>query len=823
MRSAYLLAAAFWWAGWTLFLAFPSEARADEIDLFVASWAGRALSAQRALDLEVPMAAANRIGTHNAFNSGVYTTPTSYLDPNQVDSIYNQLRVGARAIELDVHWTPKAEGVFSFPNRLLLCHATAAHFGCSTTDRYLAEGLDEINVWLNSSASHDQVLLLHLEDHMDGQHGEAYNQIASRFGNLVYSSGGCGDLPGNLTKADVLAAGKKVLIWNEGGCSGDGNWNGMVFTGLGSLSRVWEDSTTLGGIGGAGASISASDVTSYFANGTNIVDLDQLHQNDARLPAAIWSWEVNEPNDFGGSEDCASQVANGRWNDDACSLQNFFACQHAGNGSWAISALNDIWQGGVSACASLGSEYEFGRPSTSQENQALKQARESVGQSRVWINHNDLAVEGDWQKGSVDAATFFAGQLTLLGAESVAGTSRLLELGADCNLQLFSLQDGVVGGILWSTHTQNQGINCRVEFQADGNLVLYEGEGQVLWASESSGTSGAQLHIQGDGNLVVYNGSSQALWQSYTNYPLEYHFAGEALALFSSQILHSQNRKIEMLTDCNLVLYSFENGETGGVVWHSDTAGLGSDCSAKFQADGNFVVYSGSETALWASGTSGTTGGILSLQEDGNLVVYNGVGQPLWSAGSNVPSELIWNAGQFNLGAGQWVQSLNRRLIMQEDCNLVLLNVENAIVGGPLWNSGTAGLGSDCELHFQADGNLVVYDGLGQPRWNSGTSGTSGAQLKVQADGNMVLYNGVGEPLWATFTPGTYPNTWACGDFSCNGDETCSSCAVDCGVCSGGGGGGVPVPLLSERGLVLLLIVLAGATFLRGVRGRASG
>ncbi|MDG2332908.1 MAG: hypothetical protein P8Q97_01665 [Myxococcota bacterium] len=822
MRSIQSLSAQLFVLGLALLAGVVSQAWGDGIDDFNVSWTGRALSAQRLLDLDLPMSEISRIGTHNAFNSGVYSTATSYLDPNQVDSIYNQLRIGARAIELDVHWTPKAEGVFSFPNRLLLCHGTAGHFGCSTSDRYLAEGLDEINAWLNSSASQDQVLLLHLEDHMDGEHGEAYNQIASRFGNLVYPSGGCGDLPGSLTKADVLAAGKKVLIWNQGGCSGDANWNGMVFTGLGGLSRVWEDSTTIGGIGGAGASISASDVTSYFANGTNIVALDQFHQNDARLPAAIWSWEVNEPNDFGGSEDCASQVANGRWNDDACSLQNFFACQHRGNGSWAISALNDIWQGGVSACASLGSEYEFGRPSNSQENQALKQARESVGQSRVWLNHNDLAVEGDWHKGSVDDAIFFAGQLTLLGAESVAGISRFLELGADCNLKLFSIQNGVVGGSLWSTDTQNQGINCRVEFQADGNFVLYEGGGQVLWTSGTSGTSGAQLRIQGDGNLVVYNGSNQALWQSYTNYPLEYHFAGEALALFAPQILHSQNRKMEMLEDCNLVLYSFENGETGGVVWHSDTAGQGPGCSANFQADGNFVVYSGSGSALWASGTSGTTGGILSLQEDGNLVVYNGAGQPLWSAGSNISGELIWNAGQFDLGAGQWAQSLNRKLIMQDDCNLVLLNVENAIVGGPLWNSGTAGLGSDCELRFQADGNLVVYDGLGQPRWASGTSGTSGAELRLQADGNMVVYNGAGEPLWATFTPGTYPNTWACGDFSCNGYETCSSCAADCGACSGGGGGGIAVPLLSEKGLALLLVVLAGAALLRGGRGRAS-
>ncbi|MDG2049913.1 MAG: hypothetical protein P8M78_07100 [Myxococcota bacterium] len=786
--------------------------RADGIDDFNQGWIGQTLRAQRQLDLDIALADANWIGSHNSFNSGAYTTALSYLDPNQVDSIFNQLRIGARHIELDVHWTPKFEGAFDYPNRLLLCHGTADHIGCSTSDRYLGEGLDEILAWLGLASSLGEVLILQIEDHMEGRHGEAYSQINDRLGAWIYRSGGCQDIPSSLTKADVLNAGKRILVWGSGGCTGDGNWNGTVYTGLGAISRVWEDSTVIGGIGGgAQTAISASDVMDYFANGMNVIALDQLNQNDPRLEAAIWSWAVSEPNDFGGAEDCAAQVSNGRWIDDQCLLQNHFACRHAGHGGWAVSPDAGRWIEGVAACGALGADYIFSVPASSQENQFLSQARAQAGQDRVWINHNDREVEGQWQSGSTTATVIRAGELTLLGGESVAGLSRLFELGADCNLSLYSFEEGIVGGSLWQTNTQNAGINCFLDFQADGNLVLYEGGGQALWASGTSGTPDAQLKIQSDGNLALYNGAGLALWYTATDYPERYDIMAGQLSLAPPQILHTHNRKLELLADCNLVLYSFENGRTGGVLWQTDTAGAGLGCHADFQADGNFVLYDETGSYHWASGTSGTSGGRLKLQADGNLVVYNGSNEPLWSAQSNIPPEFNWSAGQFELESEEWAQNARRKLVLQSDCNLVLYNVDNAVVAGPLWQTDTSGAGVDCRLDFQADGNLVLYDGSGSALWASGTSGTSGAVLSLQEDGNLVVYNGVQQYLWATQTPGDFPISWSCGDLACHGDETCGTCPGDCGICEEEP---PALPGLGSFGALVLMLALMSAAML---------
>ena len=732
-----------------LVVALSVEARADGIDDFNNSWAGLALASQRELDRDTPVADLNIIGTHNSYNSSAYTTATSYLIPNQVDSIYNQLRMGVRAIELDVHWTPKTEGLFSFPDRLLLCHGTAGHIGCSLDDRYFTEGLDEIAAWLNSTASLGQVLILYIEDHMDGQYGEAYSQVSARIGNWVYASGGCGDVPGSLSKADVLAAGKNVVIWNDGGCTADANWNATVFTGLGGISRVWEDSTTAGGSPGSGAAINDNDVINYFAGGTNVVALDQLHQNDSRWVAAIWSWDTNEPNDFGGNEDCVMQSGNGRWNDAVCDNLAVFACQHVGNGSWAVSPSADAWGLGGLACAGLGADYRFGVATYSQDNQSLQLAKQAAGQSVVWLNRDDRVTEGVFTTTFSEDVFYAPGTLSLLEGQSVSGKTRRLTMELDCNLVLRSQQEGIVGGGLWSSATTNAGAQCVTHFQLDGNLVLYDGIGQPLW---SSSTSGAELRIQADGNLVIYDGAANALWQSFTNYASEYSLAAGQFALSSGQVLHSQNRKLEMRPDCDLVLFSFENGVTGGVLWHSDTAGAGSNCVADFQSDGNLVVYDGGGQPQWNAGTSGTSGAELRLQADGNLVVYNGAGQPLWTANANVPSESVFTAGQLGLSTGQFVYSQNRRLEMQPDCNLVLTSFENAALGGVMWHSDTSNAGTGCQADFQADGNLVVYNGVGQSLWSSGTSGTTGAELRLQSDGNLVVYNGAGQPLWSTNT-----------------------------------------------------------------------
>ena len=378
-----------------------ATAFADGIDDFNRSWAGQALAKQRLLDRFAPMADNNIPGTHNSYNSEVYrscnfSVGCRYLDPQQKHSIRDQLRMGARFIEIDVHWTTKMESLFSWPKRLLMCHGV-----CSPNDKYLTEGLDEIKAWLNSADSTDQVLILYIEDHMSGRHQQAFDQINARFGDKIFKSNGCQSIPNTLTKDTVLKAGKRVLLWGDGGCSSNTAWKQTAFTGLGDIGRIWEDRTALGTIknvieGGSTKYISANDVSTFFREGANIVNLDNMVTSDGRLAAAVWSWDHGEPNNV-GDEDCAMQWGNGRWNDATCHSYYPYACKHRTTGAWQITTQQGQWQNGGAACAALGNAFEFAVPTNAQSNHALKLAKEVAGVQSVWLNHDDRQHEGSWK------------------------------------------------------------------------------------------------------------------------------------------------------------------------------------------------------------------------------------------------------------------------------------------------------------------------------------------------------------------------------------------------------------------------------------------
>jgi surface antigen len=69
------------------------------------------------------------------------------------------------------------------------------------------------------------------------------------------------------------------------------------------------------------------------------------------------------------------------------------------------------------------------------------------------------------------------------------------------------------GGAIWASRTTGHSGAWAI-MQSDGNLVVYSADGQPLWSTGSGGNPGAQLAIQSDGNVVLYYGSA-ALFASY--------------------------------------------------------------------------------------------------------------------------------------------------------------------------------------------------------------------------------------------------------------------------------------------------------------------
>ena len=418
-----------------------SEAR---IAAYEHSWVHRALSLQRGLDEAAPFWEEQIPHTHNSFNASSYKIPTdgsmpSYYatltnqDPNQVYSITDQLRMDIRAIEIDLHWVPSPYGSPEthgyWPT---MCHGDAedptssgfyVHVGCSD-DRPMQDGLAEVARWLK--ANPHEVLVVYLENQLlsggpvaseTQAHDVAASIIKSQLGSMVFQppanpAGTCAPMPYDASRADMLAAGKQVLL--VGNC-GPGAWNQWVFTrgpkwdesgnpttygaadcakdqaareGHTSFRRWYEESPWLEAMTNATQTLTTSATAQMVRCGANIIGFDQLQPFDGRLEAMVWSWAKDQPAATGG--DCAEQGTDSRFRVADCGQRMPFACVDD-TLDWHVTKAVGRWQNGVKVCAREFPGSSFGVPANGYRNAQLA----SVGAGRsVWLNYTRS--DGAW-------------------------------------------------------------------------------------------------------------------------------------------------------------------------------------------------------------------------------------------------------------------------------------------------------------------------------------------------------------------------------------------------------------------------------------------
>jgi len=105
--------------------------------------------------------------------------------------------------------------------------------------------------------------------------------------------------------------------------------------------------------------------------------------------------------------------------------------------------------------------------------------------------------------------------------------------------------------------------------------------------------------------------------------------AGSGLNSDSSpNYLQSNDKRFRftVTTDGNLLVQ--QNGVT---LWSIGAHPNAGPYRLNMQTDGNLVLYNGSWSPIWATGTGGS-GNQLNLQPDGNLVMYSNTGSPLWAS-----------------------------------------------------------------------------------------------------------------------------------------------------------------------------------------------
>ncbi|MEY2448719.1 MAG: hypothetical protein QOH79_2195 [Acidimicrobiaceae bacterium] len=390
------------------------------------SWLGSALELQHRLGDALPLWDAMWVGTHNSFNTAA-NTPLSLSnnDSNQHVSLVDQLRLGVRGIEVDVHWNPSpwANGAYA----PVVCHArptSEKNAGC-TFERLLDDELAPVRTWVDQHPG--DVVLLYLEDHLDDPAGfdTATQMIDDTLGDRIYKPAAgeeCPLLPMSLRRADVLAAGKQVVIMS--GC-GSGAWNSTVFDDsvrseegnpefagypactspsvkIGDygtkLVRFYEDSTFVSAAvagGDPGHRLTVAEIRDMVRCGVNLFGLDQVDPSDPRLEAMVWSWAPNEPSSSRAGA-CAFSGSDDRFHAGACDKGRLrFACVNRATGEWSVTARSGRMRDGFKTCQREHPGSVFAVPGSGNHAQRLADAKASAGATDVWLAYG--VVNGAWR------------------------------------------------------------------------------------------------------------------------------------------------------------------------------------------------------------------------------------------------------------------------------------------------------------------------------------------------------------------------------------------------------------------------------------------
>lgn len=102
---------------------------------------------------------------------------------------------------------------------------------------------------------------------------------------------------------------------------------------------------------------------------------------------------------------------------------------------------------------------------------------------------------------------------------------------------------------IWATHTSKHGTHpYKLQYQANGSLILIDGTGRILWFSGANSKTGVNELIIQDKHVVSYNNNNnknRTLWNSatmYTPYPKQTHTPGPNYPPLLSKPTHLPNK-----------------------------------------------------------------------------------------------------------------------------------------------------------------------------------------------------------------------------------------------------------------------------------------
>jgi len=413
-------------------------------------WAYNAIVEQRKIARYEPINWLAFLGAHNAFNN---QADGYFLKPNQIYSMTDQLRMGARALMIDVHHICD----LSLACEIRLSHAEVSdsgiHWGASPNDRHFGFGIIEIKQWLDNNPG--EVIVLYIEEHLenDPESKADYAWILEHFLSakmLRRSEKPQGRWPTLVEMRDmkrqVVVIGsalydekdyffKEVKTpWKSSApkkfdpqlCEMDGTYSftdndekfvaveesryiidiplfDIHYNGYESAGVIAEDCS--------GAQIPCAETSQITACGNSQTLVDYLGGGVAdatypigdRFTGLVWSWKEGVRGWEEDNQAAVLETSSGRWIPRELSETHHYACGHLREGApstWADSTQLTEWRvtqeigpyrdGGMQCAKEFGSEFVFSVPVNAPQNEKLLATHDINSEHDVWLAYRDI-------------------------------------------------------------------------------------------------------------------------------------------------------------------------------------------------------------------------------------------------------------------------------------------------------------------------------------------------------------------------------------------------------------------------------------------------
>ena len=101
------------------------------------------------------------------------------------------------------------------------------------------------------------------------------------------------------------------------------------------------------------------------------------------------------------------------------------------------------------------------------------------------------------------------------------------------------------------------------------------------------------------------------------------------------------------------------------------------------------------------------------------------------------------------------VQTGTNRLTFQSDCNLV--NYDAGYPNGVSWATNTTNIPRPCQLKWQSDGNVVIYDANNVARWASATNRGLAGYVMYYSGNDCIVIDKVTTTVWRNHSYCAHP------------------------------------------------------------------